>query len=564
MIKSSKKNIYFFCLLIFYFFSIVYIKEIIFLFFNSVESPDFIKYFRYLEYNFSVVSQTNSEQGFIYYDLISHYFYFRNFNISSESFFIYVSKSIQDVNFILFLFGSLGIFKLLKFFQYNKIQIMTTLIILNFLPISFAQRMVFKPEILAFALLPWLILCFEKYLFNNEIKYLFISIPILVSMLSQKGSIFIMVTVFTLFFYFSKFLNLLKINKIKEFFFLLIIFFASLFLVLDENNNLNKTNLFDLQSGSNSEDKYNNKGSLSLIYKIDPEKLFFYPYKNLHNESAIHITLLDSFGDYFDIYWNNDSSNFYKLRKEIIIFETSDKLKLPSYNLEKNELKIFVQDDNPNYYIRKTSSLLVAIFFHYFFIVFYLKSEIRKKKFYLLPFIGYSILLIHIITGLPSKNFDPLIGDTLKPFYYSFFIIISCAFLIAEMTKNKIKSFILLLVFLPTFLFIIGLPRNQELTSNNTLPLVNSYSDFCIFNNLIFDLKMFSQCELDEKPKLSSLSYDKHEMFTNKPSKHKFNSLIIYLDFFVITYLSSSIFSFTLLSKLSKTKFIRHKDKSYK
>ena len=49
--------------------------------------------------------------------------------------------------------------------------------------------------------------------------------------------------------------------------------------------------------------------------------MFFYPYKHLHNESAIHITLLDSFGDYFDLYWENDASNFYKLRHDFFVFE---------------------------------------------------------------------------------------------------------------------------------------------------------------------------------------------------------------------------------------------------
>ena len=564
MISILNKNIYLYTLILFYFFSILYLKEVIFLFYNTVESPDFIKYFKYIEFNFGVVSETGSEQGFLYYDLISHYFNLRNFNISNHNFFVYISKSIQEVNLILFLIGSLGIFKLLKIFQYDKIQIMTTLIVLNFLPISIAQRMIFKPEILAFALLPWVILLFEKFLLSNEIRYLFICIPFLVSMLSQKGSIFIMISVFILLFYFLKILNKLITFRKKELLLILILFFSTLFAVINENNSLNTIKLFDLQSGSSVEEKYNNKGNLSLLYKIDPEKLFFYPYKNLHNESAIHITLLDSFGDYFDIYWDNDSSNFYKLRKNIIIYETSDELQIPSFSFKNKELKIFVQDKNPNYYTRKVSSLLVAIFFHYFFIVLCLRAEKRKKKFYVLPFLGYFLLLVHIITGYPSNNFDPLIADTLKPIYYSFFILIACSFVTAEITKNKIRSFILLLIFLPTFLFILGLPRNQELPDNINLPIVNSYSDFCTFNNVIFNLNMYSKCGPDEKHKINLISYEEYEKFILKPKNHKANSFLILLDFFGLIYLTNSFSRSTLLSRFSNIKFIRNKDKSYK
>ena len=53
-----------------------------------------------------------------------------------------------------------------------------------------------------------------------------------------------------------------------------------------------------------------------------------------------------------------------------------------------------------------------------------------------MPFIGYLILLIHVITGFPENNFDPKIGDSLKPFYYSFFIIIAFSFTISELVKN--------------------------------------------------------------------------------------------------------------------------------
>ena len=231
--------------------------------------------------------------------------------------------------------GSIGVYRLLKIFNYNKTQILTSLILINFLPISVAQRMVFKPEILAFALMPWLFVALEKFIITKKIKLLFLSTPLYVSLVTQKGSIFVMLSLFIFIFYFSRIFIYLSKNNMKHFFLLSIIILSTLLMVVNENNNLNNKFL-DLESGSQTEEKYNNTGSLSLLYKFNPEKMFFYPYKHLHNESSHYFT--DSFGDYFDLYWENDSSNFYKLRHDLFVFEKSNFLKLPELNLEKKKL----------------------------------------------------------------------------------------------------------------------------------------------------------------------------------------------------------------------------------
>ena len=160
--KINKKNLYIYFLFVVYLLSIIYVKETIFIFYNSTDSPDFIRYFKFLEFNVNVVTSTSSEQGFLFYDLHSLYFYLRNYNLTQEDFCL-PSKSIQELNSLLFVVGSLGLYKLLKLFRYTNIQILTSLIVLNFVPISIAQRIVFKPEILIFALLPWLIVSFELF-----------------------------------------------------------------------------------------------------------------------------------------------------------------------------------------------------------------------------------------------------------------------------------------------------------------------------------------------------------------------------------------------------------------
>ena len=193
--KFNSKNIYIYFLLLAYIFTIFYIKETLFLFYNSTDSPDFFRYFKYLEFNVNIVENTSSEQGFLFYDLHSLYFYFRNFAITEQNFFIFLSKSIQELNLIFFLTGCFGLYKLFKVYKYTNTQILSALIFINLTPIAIAQRIVFKPEIMIFALLPWLILSYELFCKSKKIIYLLCSIPIFSGLMMQKGSSFAMVSI---------------------------------------------------------------------------------------------------------------------------------------------------------------------------------------------------------------------------------------------------------------------------------------------------------------------------------------------------------------------------------
>ena len=338
--KFNTKNVFNYFLFTTYLLTIVYIKETSFIFYNSTDSPDFIRYFKFLEFNVSHVENTSSEQGFLFYDLHSLYFYFRDFNLTEQNFFIYLSKSIQELNSVLFLIGSLGLYKLLKIFNYSNTQILSALIFINLAPIAIAQRIVFKPEIMIFALLPWLIFSYELFCKSKKIIYLFCSIPILIALILQKGSSLAMISIFLTIFYLKPVLNRLKNYKKTTIGIVLIMFLMPLYLTYSENSRLNTQNLLDLQSGAVSEAKYDNKGSWKLMYKTKPEELFFYPYKNEHSYSGINITLLDSFGDYFDIYWNNDSSYFSKDTLNIVTFKKSSMARVPLIDLNKNQITL--------------------------------------------------------------------------------------------------------------------------------------------------------------------------------------------------------------------------------
>ena len=99
--------------------------------------------------------------------------------------------------------------------------------------------MVFKPEILAFALMPWLFVALEKFIITKKIKLLFLSTPLYVSLVTQKGSIFVMLSLFIFIFYFSRIFIYLSKNNMKHFFLLSIIILSTLLMVVNENNNLN-------------------------------------------------------------------------------------------------------------------------------------------------------------------------------------------------------------------------------------------------------------------------------------------------------------------------------------
>tara|TARA_Y100000816_G_scaffold210361_1_gene156046 strand:+ start:2671 stop:4344 length:1674 start_codon:yes stop_codon:yes gene_type:complete len=523
-LKENKLYIFFATI---YIFSLLFVKEMNFLFYNTTDSPDFNRYFRYLEYNVGIIDYTDSEQGFAYYDIQSLYFYLKNYEITSNNFFVFLGKSIQEVNFILFLIGSAGVAKLLSIFKYNKVQILVSLIFINFLPISISQRIVFKPEILAFALFPWVIVFLEEYFQKRNNLYIFTAGSLSIILFSQKGSIFAMTVSVLILYYFLKFLRL---KDKKNVFFILLPLIALFVLLFQENNQLNQKNIFDIESISQRESQYDNKGSLSLLYKVNPKALIYTPYKDRHNYSAIHITLLDSFGDYFDLYWDDDSQNYFKGRRDIIKYSVSQEMKIPKLNLQTKQLTIYVQETTDNSYLRKTTSLFISLFFYFLLIKHFFRSEKSRRKFFTLPFIGFFILTTHIITGFPENNFDPNIGDTLKPLYYSFLIVIGMSFLIAEISNNKIKASILLAVSLSLFMFLYGFPKNYTDNLNVEINELNSYSLFCKINPQYFNFKYdYSKDYCYEKEDLNPylIEYDNFQYFEKQPNFHLFNYLIL-------------------------------------
>ena len=125
----------------------------------------------------------------------------------------------------------------------------------------------------------------------------------------------------------------------------------------------------------------------------------------------------------------------------------------------------------------------------YFTIAFYLLVLVyafRYKNYravLLSPFIGIVLIAVSSLGLFPSKNFDPIIGDSVKTFYYSFFVSISFVFFL-NITLNIVKKYDKVLSFLIIlfFTFIIGLPTEFNENINNQKIQKNNYLFTCEIN----------------------------------------------------------------------------------
>ena len=111
--------------------SLVWLKEINYLFYDTLDSPDFEKYSIYLDYFFTG-EQTGKEHGLMYYYLQSLNYSIFYGDLQNIDFNIH--KSIQNMNFYIFLFGLVGYYLLLRFFNFSKQTILITFIFINFFP----------------------------------------------------------------------------------------------------------------------------------------------------------------------------------------------------------------------------------------------------------------------------------------------------------------------------------------------------------------------------------------------------------------------------------------------
>ena len=540
-IYSNNLNIYNKILLFFFLTSLFWLKEINYLFYDINESPDFNKYFVYFEHFFSN-SYTGHEHGLLYYYL--HSIHLHTFFQNQTSFELALHKSILDINFYLFVIGLIGIFKLLKFFKFSNKAIIITLIFLNFFPPSIAMRLVFKPEILAFSLFPWIVYLFEKFKESRKNYYLIMVLPLVVSTITLKGNILVITCLYLIISNYKIF-SMLQFKTILYFSFIFITLFSLLTL---ENNRANRKNILDIQSGASQEVNYDFKAPKSIVYKTDLYELFSNPIKHKHADSFIAITLLETNGDYFDLYWDNNASQYFKSRSQFLVFQQSNELKFPKLNFEDKTITIY-QQRSTDVYLYETIALILSLLLFSS----HINAIINAKKYriYLIAiFIGMGVILIHAIIGYPTNNFDPLVGDTFKPLYYSFVMLFSISFMVSIFAeKNSFKTRHLLLYCL-IIVFILGFPKNNYKEVDDSFIQKIENSIFCeLEKNIYLENTIHKNLTCKNNTKQTNTNFFINDIY-HKPV----NLFFIFANFVVLTVL---LFENKLAFLNKKRKFIQ-------
>ena len=281
------------------------------------------------------------------------------------------------------------------------------------------------------ACLPWIIYFLENYRKTKNYKCIIFLIPFLVIAISSKGSVLGAFGIFfTLFYGFY-----LARNISKKLFLCFFVFLLLTTLIAFEDYESNGYNLLQVEHDS----KYNNKAKTSFIYYVDVERLIKSPIKFNHSNSLISLTLLDTFGDYFSLFWEEDSNAFQNFRGDFIKVEVTEFIGFPKINFEDKSITLFIQNET-NVYLREFISLTMSLLFYLSLIVF-IKKRNAYSKFIFAPIIGILIMILQTVFSFPTPNFDPLVGDSVKPLYYSYFVCLAFIFIFIQIlkTNNAIK-----------------------------------------------------------------------------------------------------------------------------
>jgi hypothetical protein len=473
----------------------------------STISPDFNRYKLYLYYFFGEQTDFLPEQGFIYFFIISLFCKLQiqytdgdfetlmngvgnqvNFNYSSiSSFENKIHLGIQYGNFVIFMFGIFGIYQLLKVRKTNLVSIYKILTIVLILPLSFQLRLTMKPEILAFAILPFVILFYEKYLSNKNIYNLtglVLTTSVILTLKASITGMILMIIFLKLFADFKK----IALKEITKFILLTVLVVGA---IGYENYSISNYSMFDRSELSSyfDQNEYDNRAAPKVIVNINAQDLILNPSKNFHADSLIGITLIDTFGDYFNEYWNKDYTFLKTYRKQFIqkgnnfyldIEENILTIPLSTFNLEK---------------IRSLIGLILSTVF-YIKIIKRFKKNSFDKIYILSPLIGIFVLILSSM-GFPENNFNPDTGDTFKAYYYSFFSIISISLLLQNYYKNKNLSFPKILTYILIIFFLIGFPKENNTQLDNQLYIQNSYTITCSFDKNLIDLLVIEKFDYD-------------------------------------------------------------------
>jgi|MDTC01.2.fsa_nt_gb hypothetical protein len=424
------------------------------LFYDSTSGLDFNTYIDHVKFNLGHDIEIYGATSNYYYYFISQVFYNDFSYLGPYNFKLVLNNSIQLVNFLLYLLGLSGLYCLFKMKDHSTKNIFLAFSILNFLPTAYYLRLTMKPEILAFALISWSLVAIDSYLKKkNLINTLFVCLT-LCTLLTIKASITGMVLVSFSIIYRKDLKKIIMDYKLV----VINIFFGCILFI--QNFKITGKSFFSqpVQLISQTNSKWDNTADLGFFTNLDVYNLIANPFKHLHADSFISITLLDTISDYFGFFWNH---------REFGNYIAYDRIEFTN--------NFLVQAFLPQYI-----SIVFTIFFYISSLIFSFKYR-DKLGYYLLPLFGIIILVINSL-GIPSKNFDPSSGDLFKVHYYSFLFVISFVTILLTFYRNKhlvLISFILV----PLFLLSMGFPKSLSSQTQQELYFKYSHSEFCkLFN----------------------------------------------------------------------------------
>lgn len=414
-------------------------------FYDSTNGTDFNRYYRYIEYFLGNAEYTSREQGVFYFWTVYKVAEIGSVLSNLPDFQSLINISIQISNTIYYLFGAFGFFKLLRFYKFQSEDIYMVLAFLNFFPPIFGARLIMKPEILAFSLLPWIIYFLEAYLESKKLLKLIYLIPLI--LLSFTAKAFITASL-------SLLLILKFLPKIKEFDVMHLIYFIipSLFLCLLIFYNDYKINNVGFLYHELVE-QYNYKATFSLIYNFDLNQLINNPFRDNMRNSFFGITLIDLFGDYFERYWDHGRSLFFKNRIE-------------SSNYDLNLVRRYV-------------SILVSLTF---IILSLFASKGKKFKLYSRSYFLGIFLILLTAYGFFGTYFNPDKGDTLKTHYYSHLLALSFIFILIELIQKRkpVFNYSVFALYFLIIIFIFGFPWSFNIDLKTAV-----FSQLSYFYNLL-------------------------------------------------------------------------------
>ena len=220
------------------------------------------------------------------------------------------------------------------------------------------------------------------------------------------------------------------------------------------------------------------------------------------SNSFISITLFDTFNDFFLIYWNSEYTELNKDRREIFKIVKRPNLE-PPFRIKFDKENYFFtfsgnfdeRWDDSNYLeeTRMRVSFTAASIFYFLIIIFSIfKKESRNML--LSPFLGMLVISISALGLFGTYNFDPLVGDSMKTFYYGYFIVLAFAVLASEVFSYENFKFILIILIVIMFLFFLGFPFSYTESIETDIIYKNSLLPTCELNSyLLKDLYNFNK-----------------------------------------------------------------------